>query len=430
MQPKLLSVWGIIPILMISISTYILPATTVQAQQIDILLKGGHVIDPKNDVDSPMDVAVADGKIFRVAENIPDDNARRVVNVSGMYVTPGIIDMHVHAYRKATRALNPDAFSFRSGVTTVVDGGTTGWRNFLQFKDQDIDNVQTRVLAFLSIAGNGSAYVTRRGRGESQSRITTQDLGNMDPVLTAYRINEYPDILVGVKVQHYEGPDFTPVERAVEAGEIAGVPVMVDFGGHRPPLSLETLLMEKLRPGDIFTHTYYSSGGREGPLDENGKVKPFIFEAREKGILFSVGHGGGAFLWHHAIPAMEQGFDPDIIDSDLHIYSMNDGMKDMTNLMSKFLNLGLSMQDVILRTTWNPALSINRDDLGNLDEGAGADIAVFSMREGDFGFLDSRGRSMQGSRKLETELTLRAGRVMWDLNGIASTPWNEEPTQY
>ena len=397
----------------------------VLSQQISILLKGGHVIDPKNNINSRMDVAIADGKILRVAKDIPASNARRVVDVTGMYVTPGLIDMHVHAFHGTEPgsyiadgwdALPPDGFTFRAGVTTVVDAGSAGWRNFRAFKSQTIDRSRTRILAFLNIVGTGM-----------YGRFEEQDVTDMNPVMTSYMITRlFPEILVGVKSAHYWGPDFTQVDKAVEAGKIANVPVMVDLGEHHPPLPIEELFMKHLRPGDIWTHTYaIAPQDREVPVDENGKVKPFIFEAQKRGIIFDVGHGGGAFHWKQAIPSVQQGFIADVISSDLHIGSMNSGMKDMANLLSKFLNMGLSLNDVILRATWNPAKVIKRTELGHLSEGAPADVAVFTLRKGDFGFLDVRGTKMKGTQKLEAELTIRDGRVVWDLNGIAAPMWDE-----
>lgn len=407
---------------------FLLPAQTLQAQEIDILLKGGHVIDPKNEIDAQMDVAIADSKILQVAPEISAENAKRVVDVSGLYVTPGLIDMHVHVFHgtepgayiaNAFTSLPPDGFTFRSGVTTVVDAGSSGWRNFRLFKEQTVDRAQTRVLAFLNIVGTGM-----------YGRLEEQDVTDMNPTMAANMIKRlFPDILIGIKSAHYWG-DFTQVERAVEAGELANVPVMVDFGEHEPMLSLESLLLEKLRPGDIFTHTYSYTKGREPVVDDNGKVKPYIFEAQKMGRIFDVGMGGGSLIWHQAIPSVKQGFLPDVISTDLHTQSMNDGMKDMANTMSKFLNMGMSIQDVILRSTWNPANVINKTELGHLSEGVEADVAVFSLREGDFGFIDSRRRKMKGTRKLEAELTIRAGRIVWDLNGISVPMWDVEPLQY
>ena len=404
---------------------FLLPIYSLQAQQIDILLKGGHVIDPKNKIDTQMDIAITGGKIFQVAQNISATNAKKLIDVSGLYVTPGLIDMHVHVFNgtesdayiaNGFTSLPPDGFSFRAGVTTVVDAGSSGWRNFRLFKKQTIDRSQTRVLAFLNIVGAGMT-----------SRFEEQDVTDMNPVQTANMIKKlFPDIIVGIKAAHYWG-DFTQVDRAVEAGNLANVPVMVDFGEHDPPLSIEDLFMKHLRPGDIFTHTYsYGPTVRETVVDDSGKVKPFVFAAQKRGIIFDVGHGGGAFSWRQAVPAMQQGFRPNVISTDLHAESMNSGMKDMSNTMSKFLNMGMSLQDVILRSTWNPANVIKRTDLGNLSVGSDADIAVFNLRKGNFGFLDVLKTKLKGTQKLEAELTIRAGKIVWDLNGISAPPWEEE----
>jgi len=393
------------------------------AQKIDILLKGGHVIDPKNKIDGIMDVAIADGKILQVSGSIPATNAKKVVDVTGLYVTPGLIDMHAHVFHgtdtdsylaNGLTGLPADGFTFRSGVTTVVDAGSSGWRNFRQFKKQTIDKSQTRVLALLNIAGTGM-----------YSRYEEQDTMDMNPEMAANMIKKlFPEIIVGIKAAHYWG-GFTQVDRAVIAGKLANVPVMVDFGEHDPPNSIEDLFMKHLRPGDIFTHTYsYGPKNRETVVDENGKVKPFIFEAQKRGIIFDVGHGGGAFSWRQAIPAMQQGFLPNVISTDLHTQSMNGGMKDLANVISKFLAMGMSLQDAIARSTWNPANVINRKELGNLSPGTDADVAVFNLRKGDFGFLDIRNVQFKGKQKLEAELTIRAGKIVWDLNGIAAKPYD------
>lgn len=395
----------------------------VRAQEIDLLLKGGHVIDPANNIDGKMDVGVKAGKIFQVAANIPAVSAKRTIDVTGLYVTPGIIDMHTHVFEgndpgsyiaDGHTSVNPDAFSFRSGVTTMVDAGSSGWRNFRKFKEQTIDRSHTRVLALLNIVGTGM-----------YGRFEEQDVSDMNPEMTAHMIKRlYPQILVGIKAAHYWG-GFTQVDKAVEAGKLANVPVMVDFGEHNPPNPIKSLFLEHLRPGDIFTHTYsYGPANRETVVDEDGKVKPFIFEAKKRGILFDVGHGGGAFSWRQAVPAVKQGFKPDVISTDLHAESMNAGMKDMSNVMSKFLNIGMTLQEVIQRSTQAPAKVIKRPDLGNLSVGTEADIAVFSVQKGNFGFLDVRRIKVPGTQKLQAELTLRAGRIMWDLNGVGSPAYD------
>lgn len=399
--------------------------TMAQQGEIDILIKGGHVIDPKNNINSIMDVAIREGKILQVASNISPSNAKRIVDARGLYVTPGLIDMHVHVFMgndlgsyiaNGPTSVSPDGFTFRAGVTTVVDAGSSGWRNFRLFKEQTIDRAQTRVLALLNIVGTGM-----------YGRFEEQDVSDMNPVMTAHMINKlFPGIIVGIKSAHYWG-DFTQVDRAVEAGKLAKVPVMVDFGEHDPPNSIEALFMQHLRPGDIFTHTFsYGPKQRETIVDENGKVKPFVFAAQKRGLIFDVGHGGGAFSWRQAVPAMKQGFRPDVISTDLHTQSMNAGMKDLTNVMSKFLNMGMTLQDAVMRTTVNPARVINRPELGNLSPGTEADVAVLSVRKGDFGFLDVRGGRLKGDQKVEAELTVRAGRIVWDLNGIAATNWDEQ----
>lgn len=389
--------------------------------QYDMLLKGGHLIDPKNEISGPMDIAITDGRIAAVASGIGSDQAARVIDVSGLYITPGLIDMHVHVFMgndpgsyiaNGATSVMPDGFTFRSGVTTVVDAGSSGWRNFRQFKEQTIDKADTRVLALLNIVGTGM-----------WGRFEEQDVTDMNPEMTAYMITRlYPEILVGVKSAHYWG-DFTQVDKAVEAGRLANVPVMVDFGEHDPPNSIESLFLEHLRPGDMFTHTFASIDQREAIVDENGRVKPFVFEARKKGIVFDVGHGGGSFTWRQAIPALEQGFMPTVISTDLHTQSMNGAMKDLCNVLSKFMAIGMTLEDVISRATWIPARVINRPDLGHLSVGAEADIAVLKLREGDFGYVDVRRKKVNSPQKLEAELTIRAGRIVWDLNGLSMEPF-------
>ena len=402
---------------------FIFVLSNTNAQEIDLLLKSGHVIDPKNNIDAILDVAISNNKIYLVAKDIAADKAKKVVNVAGLYVTPGLIDMHVHVFlgndldayiANGPTSVMPDGFTFRAGVTTVVDAGSSGWRNFPLFKKQTIDKAQTRVLALLNIVGHGMV-----------SRFQEQDLSDMSPQMTADMITKlYPDFLVGIKSAHFWG-EFEQVDRAVEAGNLAKVPVMVDFGEHDPPNSIEALFMKHLRPGDMFTHTYsYGPKQRQTVVDENGKVKPFVFEAQKRGIIFDVGHGGGAFSWRQAVPAIQQGFKPNVISSDLHTQSMNGGMKDFTNLMSKFMAMGMTLQEVIQRTTVAPAEAIHRSDLGHLSVGSEADVTVLNLKSGSFGYTDVRETKLMGSKKLEAELTIRAGKIVWDLNGISMKGWD------
>ena len=298
----------------------------------------------------------------------------------------------------------PDVVAPRSGVTTVVDAGGSGWRNFEDFKQRIIDRSTTRVLAFLNIVGHGM----RGGKFE-------QDLQDMSAQPTAEMARRYPGVIVGIKTAHYSGPEWAPVERAVEAGTLAGLPVMVDFGSRKPERPLSELVTVKLRPGDIYTHMY---SGLRGEQDPSGKVNPALWEARKRGVLFDVGHGGTSFAWRIAVPAIKEGFLPDVISTDMHVASMSGGMKDMANVMSKFLALGLPLDEVIRRTTWNAARAIRQDSLGHLTVGADADVAVWRMEKGTFGFVDGPGMRLNGTQRIVAELTLRAGKVVYDLNGL------------
>jgi dihydroorotase len=392
----------------------LLTAGLMYAQEYDLLFKGGHVIDPKNKISARRDVAIKDGHIAAVETDIPAAKAAKTVNVAGLYVTPGLVDLHVHAYAgtgteyTGPSSVRPDDHSFRSGVTTVVDAGSSGWRNFEDFKKLIIDNSRTRVLAMLNIVGAGMAG------------IPEQNLQDMDPAKAAEMVAKYKSIIVGIKTAHYAGPEWTPVENAVKAGEIAHIPVMVDFGQFRTERPFEDLVTKKLRPGDIYTHFFLSSVPM---LDDAGKLRPYLFEARKRGVIFDVGHGGGSFLFRQAVPAIKQGFLPDSISTDLHIGSMNGGMMTMLTTLSKFLNIGMTLDDVILRATWNPAREIQRQDLGHLSVGAPADIAVLRLAKGNFGFVDVNGARMQGTQKLEGELTTKDGKVIWDYNGMTRSDW-------
>ena len=398
-----------------------------QAQQFDLLVRGGRLIDPKNGIDALRDIGIAQGRIARVAERIPESQAKRVIDASGLVVVPGLIDIHAHIFygtdpnaylSNGISAVAPDGFSFRVGVTSIVDAGGPGWRNFEQFKSLVIDRSQTRVMSMINIVGTGM-----------KGGDLEQDLADMDAQKTAECARRFPGTIVAVKVAHYRGPEWDPVDRAVEAGRSAGIPVMIDFGGHTPPLSLSDLLLVHLRPGDIFTHAYAHVRGRTPIVGEDGKLHPFVLEARKRGLIFDVGHGGGSFLFRQAVPALRQGFFPDAISTDLHTGSMNAGMKDMLNVMSKLLNLGMSLAAVIERSTWKPAQLIKRPDLGHLSEGAPADVTILNVRAGKFGFTDTGGGKMPGTQKLECELTLREGKVVWDLNGISYPAWDQVQTR-
>lgn len=434
-------------------SVLVLIALSVHAQQpaassskpYKFVIKGGHVIDPKNNIDGIMDIAITggrppspatpaeparpaangmpgrpaqpareavsriDGTIALVAKNINPDLGVQVIDATGLYVTPGLIDIHTHNfwgpdigginYRNGPYSIPPDGFTFRTGVTTVVDAGSSGWRNFETFKKQTIDLSLTRVLALLNINGDGM-------NGKSES-----NLDDMDAQKTGEMGKKYPQDIVGVKNAHFGGGGgnipkayLIPVQRGVEAAKIMGGVFMLDG-------RLDPEIFDIFRPGDIYTHVY----GR-AIMDSVGNVKPFVLEARKKGIIFDIGFGGSSFGFNVATPAVKAKFFPNSISSDQHISSMNNAMKDMQNIMGLLMAMGMPFNDVVKASTWNPAQQIKRPDLGNLSVGSVADIAIFAVREGKFGFW-ARDGYIDGTKRLENEITLRAGEMVYNLNG-------------
>lgn len=398
---------------------------TLSAQvKYDLLLQHGHVMDAKNHISAIRDVAIKDGKIAEVSEHIDPASALKTVDVKGLYVTPGLVDIHFHCYASTGEAHSyagdngvwPDGFTFRTGVTTVADAGSSGYKNFEDFKEHIIDRSKTRVLAFINIVGAGM-------RGPKYE----DNLADMDPAPAAAMAKKYPHVIVGIKTAHFSGPEWTPVENAVIAGTEAHIPVMVDFGANRPERPIDILLTQKLRPGDIYTHCY---SGLRNELLPDGKINPGMFAGRKRGVIFDVGHGGGSFSWQVATAAIQQGFLPDSISTDMHISSMNAGMKDMLNVMSKFLALGLKPDQIIQWSTWNPAREIQHEELGNLSVGSPADVAVLSLDHGHFGFTDMYGARMDGTEKFECQMTVHNGKIVYDLNGISRPDWRSLPKNY
>ncbi len=439
-----------------TVTLLLLIALGVRAQQTAVaptpakmykyVIKGGHVIDPKSGLDEVMDIAIdhgyvapqessparpaqpasngrpaqperpampatphVDGKIALMAKNIDPNLATQVIDATGLYVTPGLIDIHTHNfwgtnmaginYKDGPHGIQPDGFTLRSGVTTVVDAGSSGWRDFEKFKRQTIDESITRVFALLNIIGTGMD-----GKGESNAaEVDAQKTGEMGL--------KYPGIIVGVKNAHYgngntgvPNGNLYPIEEGVKAAGIMGGVFMLDG-------ALTEAVLSRFRPGDIFTHIY----GR--PLmDSAGHVKTFVLEARKRGIIFDVGFGGSSFTFAQATPAFKAGFLPNSISSDQHISSMNTAMKDMMNIMGLFLAMGNNLNDVIKETTWNPAQEIKHPELGHLAVGAIADIAIFRVREGKFGFWANDGY-IDGTKRFENEITIRGGNVEYNLNG-------------
>jgi len=381
------------------------------AQEYDLLLKGGHVIDPANRVNGIRDVAVTGETIARVDANIPAGKAKKVVDVSGFYVTPGLVDIHTHLFVEDPGGwgIYPDLSTFPYGVTTAVDTGSSGWKNFEEFKRHIIDKARVRVLALLNIVGVG------------MDPIGEQSLAEMDARPTAEMIKKYPRVLVGVKAAHYEGPEWDAIDRAVEAGRLADVPVMVDFRP-QPTRTYEDLILKHMRPGDIHTHMY----AQHIPLlDDASKVDRYVREARRRGIVFDLGHGGGSFWFRIAAPAIEQGFGPDSISTDLHQRSFLIPQATMVNVMSKILNLGMPLEEVIYRSTVTPAREIRHPELGTLSVGSDADIAVLELQKGSFGFVDSGHARHMGDQRLRCMVTVRAGKIVFDAEGITWPEWRK-----
>ena len=394
----------------------------VNAQSYSIVIKGGLVIDPKNGINEVMDIAIQDGKIASVAKSINATGAAQVINAKGLIVAPGLIDIHGHVFAgtqpdrylsDGNGALMPDGYTFRVGVTTIVDCGGAGWKNFPVFKKNVIDVSQTRVLSFLNIVGEGM----RGGAYE-------QDARDMDPKMAAYVAKQNKKDIVGFKVAHFENAEWTPVDNAVAAGKLAGdIPVIVDFGGDdsHAPLSIEELFFKHLRPGDIYTHTFTELQRRDPIVDfKTRQLKPFIKNAQARGIVFDVGFGGASFAFDQALPAIKAGFYPNTISTDLHTGSMNNAMKDMLNVMSIFMTMGMEVPAIIKASTWAPAQTIKREELGNLSVGSVADVAILGIREGNFGFFDRIGHKETGTKKFECQATIRNGKMVYDLNGITT----------
>ena len=394
-----------------------------RAQPYALLIKGGYVIDPKTALHDTLDIAVENGRIFRIAKHIDPRQAAKIIDARDAIVCPGLIDIHTHVffgadpdreYDGGTEGVIPDNFAPREGVTTVVDAGSSGWRDFEVFKRRVIDRSQTRVLAFLNIVGHGM-------RGDTYE----QNVADMDAGPATTMALKHPGTIVGIKTAHFAGPEWIAVERATTAGREADIPVMVDFGVDHATRPIYDLMTKKLRPGDIYTHMY--SGLRKEQDPKTLGPSTAFLEGRKRGIYFDLGTGGGSFNWSLAIPMVRDGFPPDSFSTDLHIRSMNSATKDLLNVTSKMMAIGVPLQEAIASVTSCPAHQVKRDDLGNLSEASVADIAVLRLVKGDFGFTDMKNLRVEGHEKLVAELTIKDGKIVYDLNGVESQPWTSSP---
>ena len=385
----------------------------------DLLLTNGHVLDDKNHIDMSGDVGIKDGKIAAVGAHLNPKDALKTVDVEGYYITPGLIDLHTHVFTGTGEknsyagdlSVMPDGFTLRNGVTTIVDAGSSGWRNFDEFKDRIIDRSRTRVLAELNIVGAGM-------RGAKYE----DNLDDMDGKLTGEKALKFPGVIVGIKSAHFTGPEWKPYDQAQIAEDIAHIPVMIDFGANRIERPLYQLVTQHLRSGDIYTHCF--SGLRNEQDPETGGPSKALIAMRQRGIYCDVGHGGGSFAWTVAAPILKSGYKPDSISTDLHVGSMNNGMKDLLNVADKLLTLGETVPEVIAQMTSHPAHEIRQEQYGNLSVGGIADVAVLSVDKGKFGFVDMYNTKMFGSQKLVCQLTVKDGKIVYDLNGLSADMWD------
>ncbi len=380
----------------------------------DVLVKGGRVVDPSQGLSAPRDVGITGRRVARVAENIPDSQGRQVIDARGKIVTPGLIDIHVHVYDGvAPLGIPADPNCVAKGVTTVVDAGSAGAHTFPGLRKYVINTVDTRVYALLNISVVGqSTLSTDNPHGE------LLELRYANPKLAIRTIERNRDVILGVKIRltrNIAGDhDLAALKLAREASDAVNLPLMVHIGGSYSPLK-DILAM--LRKGDVITHSFRASPG--GILDEKGRVLAEVRAAVGRGVNLDIGHGAGSFSFDTAEKALKQELLPGTISSDVHQFNVNGPVFDLATTLSKFLHLGLTLEQVVERATHNPAQLFGfRDGLGTLREGAEADVAVFQLAEGDFDFVDARRDRRIGRRKLVPAATVKAGK----LYGSASIP--------
>jgi dihydroorotase len=369
----------------------------------DLLVKGGTVVDPSQGIDEERDVAISSGKIAEVRKGLSTSSAKQVLNASGRIVTPGLVDMHVHVY-DAVMPLGvwPDSYCLPKGTTAVVDAGSSGYLNFPGLKKHIIDRSRTRVYALMNIGSLGlMTFATDMEPLQTDPR-------QVDIAKTVKVIQENRGTVVGIKWHNTFGPDALLSARV--AADRAGTIVMCENSAvFWLPVSYVLNYMKK---GDILTHVF-QGGPSPGILDEDGNVRSEVLKAVKRGVITDVGHGAGSFSFEIAEKAIGQSFLPDVISTDLHTGNINGPVFDLPTTLSKFLALGLSVEDVVLRATSGPARAIGlADSLGTLRVGAPADVAVLRLEKGDFVFEDSTGGRRKGKQRLVTDAVVREGRTV------------------
>ena len=371
-----------------------------------LLIKNGTVIDPAQGIHARKDVAFANGRVSAISDDIPTSEAREVLDAAGRFVTPGLIDLHVHVFYGVSHfGIEPDPTCLARGATTVVDVGSAGADTFPGFRKYVIDVSDTRILAQLNISSQG---------------MLTQEIGELEnpdyaDVGKACRmIEQHRDLILGVKVRLTresivgKRAGMLPLQRAREAADAAGLPIMV----HPQDAWCESIdeILALMGERDILTHCFHDMPC--GILDPNGKVRDAVHAAIERGVIFDVGHGAGSFSWDVVQTAMAQGVEPTTISSDLHIYNVNGPVYDLVNVVNKFLYLGMSIDDALAKVTSIPAETILMPgQVGTLAVDAWGDAVVFELREGEFQLIDARGQARTGKQKLEPIVVIKGGQV-------------------
>jgi dihydroorotase len=392
----------------------LLRAQQTPAPKYDLIVKGGRVIDPSQSISAARDIAVSGTKIVKLAADIPAAEARHVLDARGKIVTPGLIDVHTHVYDGvAPLAIPADPTCIAKGVTTALDAGSAGAHTFPGLRKYVINVVDTRVYALLNISVIGQSTLS-----DDNPYGELLDLRYANPKLTIRTIEQNRDVILGVKIRLTENiagtHDMEALHLAREAADAVKLPLMVHIGGSHSPVES---IFGVLKKGDVVTHSY--RGGAGGILDGNGRILPAVRSAVNRGVHLDVGHGAGSFSFDVAEKALKQELLPGTISSDVHQSNVNGPVFDLVTTLSKFLHMGLTLEQVIERATANPARTFGfPKGLGTLREGAEADIAVISVPEGDFDFVDSLGAHRVGHRKLVPAATVKAGRIY----GSASIP--------
>jgi dihydroorotase len=371
----------------------------------DLILRGGRVIDPSQNIDAAADVAFAGGKVARVGPGLDGDATTDIRDVSGCIVAPGLIDLHTHVYWGGTSlGIDAEEFCRTSGVTTAIDTGSAGPGNFAGFRRHVIEPSAVRILAFLHISHAGIFGFSHRVMvGESEQ------LRLMAPLDAVEVANANRDVIVGIKVRvglHASGTSgIVPLEMALEVASELGLPLMAHID--HPPPSYEEVI-GRLRPGDILTHAFRPFPN--SPVGPQGRIKPEVLEARARGVRFDIGHGKGSFAFKTARAMLANGFLPDTISSDVHALCIDGPAFDQVTTMSKFLCLGVPLAEVIAASTVNAAMALKRPELGSLKPGSAGDATILAVKDGSFDYVDVVGEHLAGDRRIASEGVVLGGR--------------------